>query len=128
VWAFERRWLACILASFAPEGGAGLSPRAGQVRYLESFDLLYAHGAPLVRIGLRLALWLVVLAPLWLELRPHLLPSFDLDERQRLLGRVIEHDLLPLREAVFSLRLCACLALFANEDLRARSGYDGQVV
>ena len=95
--AFERRWLLCILASFAPEGGPGLSPRGDEVRYLESFDLLYAHGAPLVRIGLRLALWLVVFAPLWLELRPHLLPSFALDERQRLLDRVINHDFLPLR-------------------------------
>jgi hypothetical protein len=125
VWAFERRWLLCILASFAPAGGPGLAPRGDEVRYLESFDLLYVHGAPLVRIGLRVALWLVAFSPLWLELRPHLLPSLALDERQRLLDRVINHDLLPLREAVFSLRLCACLALFANEDLRARSGYDG---
>jgi hypothetical protein len=124
MWAFERRWLLCILASFAPEGGPGLAPRGDQVRYLESFDTLYAHGAPLVGVGLRLALWLVVFSPLWLELRPHLLPSFDIEERQRLLDRVINHDLLPLREAVFSLRLCACLALFANDDLRARSGYD----
>lgn len=125
MWSFERRWLATILASFAPVGGPGLSPRGDEVRYLESFDLLYKHGAPLVRLGLRLALWIVAFSPLWLELRPHLLPSFALEERQRLLERVINHDLLPLREAVFSLRLCACLALFANEDLRARSGYDG---
>jgi hypothetical protein len=125
VRAFERRWLLCILESFAPEGGPGLAPRAGEVRYLESFEVLYTHGAPLVRIGLRLALWLVVFAPLWLELRPHLLPSFDVVERQRLLDRVINHPFLPLREAVFSLRLCACLALFANEDMRALSGYDG---
>ena len=123
--AFERRWLSIILASFAPEGGPGLSPRTDQVRYLESFDLLYERGAPLARIGLRLALWIVVFSPLWLELRPHLLPSFQLEERQRLLARVIVLDALPLREAVFALRLCACLALFANEDLRARSGYDG---
>lgn len=125
MWSFERRWLLCVLASFAPEGGPGLAPRGEPVGYLESFDSLYRHGAPLVRIGLRLALWLVVWSPLWLELRPHLLTSFALDERQRLLDRVIQHDLLPLREAVFSLRLCACLALFANEALRARSGYDG---
>lgn len=122
--AFERRWVHDILSSFAPDGGPELAPRAGSIAYLASYEGMYGSARPIARVGFRLALWLVALAPLWLARRPRTLPRLALAERQALLERLLDHRVYAVREAAFLLKLCACLALFANDDLRARSGYD----
>jgi hypothetical protein len=124
---FERRWAQLILASFAPEGGPGLAPLPGEVDYVATFESMQLRARPLARVGLRAALWLVALAPLWLLGRFGTCARLSLAERQALLVRLAEHRAHPVREATFMLKLAACLALFASDDLRARSGYDGRV-
>ena len=124
--AFERRWVRDILSSFAPDGGPELAPSAGTIAYVATYEGMYESARPIARLGFRLALWLVALAPLWSARRLHTLPGLALAERQALLERLLDHRLHAVREAAFLLKLCACLALFANDDLRARSGYDSQ--
>lgn len=121
---FERRWIDAILGSFAPEGGPGLAPRAGEVDYLGTFIGLYTSARRIARIGFRAGLWLVALAPLWLGRRVRTLPGLPLAERQALLTELLEHRVYAVREAAFLMKLAACLALFASEPLRARSGFD----
>ena len=122
--AFERRWAHAILSSFAPESGPGLAPRASDIEYVGTFVGLYDSARLIARVGIRLGLWLVALAPVWLLGRARTMARLTLQQRQAVLARLLEHRAYPVREAAFLLKLCACLALFANEDVRARSGYD----
>lgn len=126
MWAFERRWADVILGSFVVPGAQGLMPEAGEVDYLAGYESMYGAARPLARVGLRAALWLVALSPLWLGLRLRTFATLAPRERNRLLGRLIEHGSYPVRESVFLLKLVACLALFASESVRTRSGYDGR--
>lgn len=123
--AFEARWVRIVLASFAPAAAPGLSPREGEVDYLATFASMRASAGPLARVGMRLALWLVALAPMWLAKRRGTMASVPLDVRQALLAALLEHRVYPVREAAFMLKLAASLALFASDAVRARSGYDG---
>lgn len=122
---FERRWVSTILGSFVAEGGPGLAPCAGEVDYDETFAGMRSGAQPLARVGLRAALWLVALAPVWLGEQPRTLDALPLAERQRILTTLLDHPLLPVREAAFMLKVAASFALFASDPVRARSGYDG---
>ena len=122
--AFERRWAHAILSSFAPENGPGLAPRASDIEYVGTFVGLYESARLIARVGIRLGLWVVALAPFWLLGRARTIGRLTLEQRQALLERLLEHRAYPVREAAFLLKLCACLALFANDDVRSRSGYD----
>jgi hypothetical protein len=121
---FERRWIDAILGSFAPEGGPGLAPRTGEVDYLGTFVGLYTSARTIARVGFRAGLWLVALAPVWLGRGARTLPALALPERQALLAELLDHRVYAVREAAFLMKLAACLALFANEQVRARSGFD----
>ena len=122
--ALERRWVRTILGSFAPEGGPELAPATGDIEYVETFQGLYQGARGIARLGMRVALWLVALSPLWLLRRGVTVTALSLSERQSLLSRLLEHRVYAVRESAFLLKLCACLALFADDDVRARSGYD----
>ena len=122
--SFERRWVRIILGSFAAEGSPELAPRAGEADYLGTFLGLRASARPVARVGLRLALWLVALAPIWYQRRGCTFAALSGDERQALLATLLEHRVLAVREAAFMMKVAACLALFASDALRARSGYD----
>ena len=127
MFSFERRWVLVILATFAPTEGPGLAPRAGEVDYLHAFETLRTRSTTLAGWGLRGALWLTVLAPWWLGRSLATLPSLPQAARVELLAKLLEHRVFAVREAVFLLKLTACLALLGSDTVRARSGYDGRV-
>lgn len=123
---FERRWVHDILSSFAPEAGESLAPPAAQIDYVATFAGMHASARPLARAGFRLALWLVALSPCWLLRRGATMAGLPAAARRTLLARLLEHRVYVVREAAFLMKLAACLALFANDEVRARSGYDGR--
>ena len=125
MWAFERRWAEAIFSSFAPEQSSGLAPRPGEVDYMATFHSMRERARLVARLGLRAALWMVALSPLWLAHRARSFARLPLAERQLLLAQLMEHRVFAIREAAFLLKLVACLALFASDEVRARSGYDG---
>ena len=139
MWGFERSWADAVLAAFAPitqtpaatdpERSATpppslLAPRAGEVDYLAVFDEMRLRSAPIAAFGLRLAVWIVVFAPVWLRLRLGTLASLAPAERAALLDRLLRHRSRLLRELSLMLKLTAAIALLGSESVRARSGYD----
>lgn len=126
MFSFERRWALCILATFAPSESPGLAAPAGEVDYLRAFETLRLRSTRLAGLGLRAAVWLVALSPLWLGLSLRTLPSLPGPTRLDVLARLLEHPRFAIREATFLLKLTACLALLGKDSLRARSGYDGK--
>lgn len=131
---FERRWAADLLSAFAPESALdsersghksiGLSPLPGEVDYLAMFDRMRAGATRLAALGLRAALWIVALAPVWQRGVPRSLSALSVQERATKLGELLVHRSFIVRELTLLLKLCASMALFASKSVRARSAYD----
>jgi hypothetical protein len=120
----ERRWARALLEAFAPTGGPGLAPRAGEVDFLATFTTLTRRARPRAAWGLRLAVWLAALAPMWLWGRLRTITGLDREARAQLLDELLRHRSFPVRELTLLLKLAAAMALLGTESVRARSGYD----
>jgi hypothetical protein len=121
--SFEKRWAVAVMEGFAPAGNRGLSPEPGEIDYLGSLLAMARASTPLARTGLRLALWLTALAPLWMLGRFRSVVTLSANERAALLERLMAHPLYLLRELGIYLKLATCMALFARRSLRDRSNY-----
>jgi hypothetical protein len=86
---------------------------------------LLTGATPLSRLGLRLALWVVALSPLFVLGRLCTFTGLAPKERTALLDRLLEHGSFAVRESTFLLKTAACLALLGSQSVRARSHYDG---
>jgi hypothetical protein len=126
--ALEHHWAEQILSAFAPlkaDGdGRGLAPKAGEVDWLGTLELLRRRSTWLAALGLRAAIWLVALAPVWQLRRLTSVGALAPEERAAYLASLLSHRSFVVRELTLLLKLCASLALFANDAVRARSGYD----
>ncbi|MFI5305796.1 MAG: hypothetical protein ACHQ53_00510 [Polyangiales bacterium] len=122
--AFERRWASHLLAAFAPEDGPGLAPAPGEVDYLGVLRRMMHEATPLARLGLRLAIWIAALAPLWLWGKLATVSKLGSERRAQLLGELLLHRAFAVRELCLLLKLCAAMALLGSGPVRMRSGYD----
>jgi hypothetical protein len=122
--SFERRWARHLLASFAPVGSAGLAPVEGEVDYVQALVRMMRGATPLAALGLRLALWLAALAPIWLWGRLATVTKLASERRTELLAQLLGHRAFAVRELTLLLKLCAAMALLGTPSVRARSGYD----
>ncbi len=122
--AMERRWAAAVLEGFAPVGGAGLAPAEGEADYLGAMEQMMRASTRKAAFGLRVALWIAALAPVWLLGKLHTLGSMSREGRAEILARLLAHRVFLVRELTLLLKLSACMALFARPSLRERSNYD----
>jgi hypothetical protein len=121
----ERRWAVDLLRAFAPETtGEGLVPLPGEVDYLATFDRMRARATRLAALGLRAAVWLIALTPLWQRGRFATMSALPVQARAEKLAELLAHRLFIVRELALLLKLCAAMALFASPSVRARSAYD----
>lgn len=120
----ERRWAQALLEAFAPSGGPGLAPREGEVDFLGTFGTLARRARPRAAWGLRIAVWLAALAPLWLWGRLRTVCGLSRGARAALLEELLAHRSFPVRELTLLLKLAASMALLGTNSVRARSGYD----
>ncbi len=132
---FEERWAVTALASFAPEGPAdggpqadevlpAVTPRPGEVDYLQTLRTMLG-GANLVgRLGIRLAIWLIAFSPFWSLHRFRTLGGLLPPERSTLIHRLLEHPWFAVRELCLLLKVVTCMALLAPGPVRARTAFD----
>lgn len=133
---WEHIWAVEVLTAFAPAAesrgatsqppklSSQLTPREGEVDYLRTFRRLYAGSTPLAGLGLRFALWMVALAPVWLLGRFTTFSKLARAERTEVLSRLLRHTSLTVRELALLLKLTAAFALLGTPSVRERSGYD----
>lgn len=124
LFAFERRWAQALLEAFAPPGGAGLAPEVGEVDYVGGFERMHDSFTARAALGLRAALWIGALAPLWMWGRPSRVTAMPLERRTRLMREICEHRFFLVRELAFLLKTAASFALLGTPSVRARSNYD----
>jgi hypothetical protein len=75
-------------------------------------------------LGLRLAIWIAALAPLWLWGKLTTISKLATERRTELLRQLLTHRAFAVRELVTLLKLSAAMALLGTPSVRARSGYD----
>jgi hypothetical protein len=122
--AFERRWARHVLAAFAPVGGPGLAPVPDEVDYESALRRMMRGASPLAAAGLRLALWIAALAPIWLWGKVTTVTRLATERRPELLRQLLGHRAFVVRELTMLLKLCAAMALLGTPSVRARSSYD----
>lgn len=134
---WEHDWAIEVLAAFAPAStttrrsisaapspDSRLTPHEGEVDYLRVYRRLLAGSTPLAALGLRFALWMVALAPVWLLGRFMTFSTLARAERTELLSRLLRHTSLVVRELSLLLKFAAAVALLGTPSVRERSGYD----
>jgi hypothetical protein len=122
--AFEQRWARQLLSAFAPSGGPGLAPHHDEVDYLGVVARMRREATPLAAFGLRIAIWIAALAPLWLWGKLTTISKLASERRTDLLRELLAHRAFVVRELATLLKLTAAMALLGTPSVRARSGYD----
>jgi hypothetical protein len=122
--AFEQRWARQLLSAFAPSGGPGLAPLHDEVDYVGVVARMRREATPLAAFGLRIAIWIAALAPLWLWGKLTTISKLAADRRTDLLRELLAHRAFVVRELATLLKLTAAMALLGTPTVRARSGYD----
>lgn len=89
-----------------------------------TFRILLRESTPKAALGLRLALLLVTLSPLWLWGRLTTFSGLAQGRRTELLRELLGHRSFIVRELTTLLKFCAAMALLGDPAVRARSGFD----
>lgn len=125
---FERRWARALLSAFAPAQATPrpglLSPNAREVDYLGTLQRLMRESTPQAAFGLRAAIWLAALSPLWLWGRLSTVTRLANERRVALLEDLLRHRSFVVRELALLLKFCAAMAVLGTPSVRERSGYD----
>jgi hypothetical protein len=120
---FERRWIVAIMSAFTtPEGE--LTVADGEADYVYAAELMAAGSRLKARVGLRVAVWVVALAPAWALGRAQTLDELPAAGRTELIARLLDHRAYLVRGLATLLKLTATLAMMRSPAVRARSGYD----
>ena len=108
LFGFELAWAAAAFDAVIPERTAlphGIA-RMGPARFLADTIAV----SPLEQsIGLRLTLWIVALAPLWILRRPRTISAIGPEERQRVLERLVASPVYAIRQLVVAFKAIGSL-------------------
>ncbi|MDB4929564.1 MAG: hypothetical protein JWM10_2048 [Myxococcaceae bacterium] len=120
----ERHWLSIVLPSFLDPTAAGLGVRAGEVDFVRGALAMYAATSPLAQIGMRAALVVAMLSPVFILGRFVTFTALGPAERSDVLARVCSHRVFVLRGIGVLLKLTASMAMFRVASVRARTNHD----
>lgn len=123
----EAAWLEALGSAFAPEGDfrdGHLVPKPGEVDYVGTFRTLNSPAGPKVRYGIRAAVALIALSPVWHRRRLATIDELSSEERTTLLDELSRHPLQLVRELTLLLKVQSAMALLGTASIRSRSGYD----
>lgn len=123
--AIEQRLIRATLEGFAPTTTEeGLVPLEGEVDYVKAFLSIANASTDRARIGIRAALWLVALAPLWTGFAFATMAGLPQARRAEVLDRMLNSPSFIPRELALLIKISAAFALLSTRSVRARSGYD----
>lgn len=116
--SFELAWTDAALDAFFPEGTA-LPHGIRDVAPARSFDDLLAETPLEQSLGMRIALWIVALAPLFTIRRLGTIASIGEDDRRRVLERLVASPVYAVRQLVIGLKAMASLLYLRSPAVRA---------
>lgn len=118
LFAFERSWAAVVLDAVFPESTAlphGVA-RMDPGRFVA--DVIAT--SPLEQsLGLRLTIWMVAFAPLWLLRRPATIATLAPGERQRVVERLMSSPVYAVRQLALALKALGAMLYAQSAAVRA---------
>ena len=123
LFRFERRWLARVFETVLPSGADPTMPLGARDVPMGRFvDDLLANVPPLTVLGLRAALWMVMLAPLPVLGRFRSFIGLAAADRMALLDRLRRSNRYVVRESVILFKIVACLGFCGLAPVQRRLG------
>lgn len=122
---FERRWLLTVVDAILPSGtSARLPVGARDVPMDGYFDDLLRRAPGKVRFGLRVTLWAIWLAPLFVLGKLRTFGGLGEDDRIALLHKLRRSNRYLIREAPILFKTMACLGYGGHPEVQRRVGID----
>lgn len=120
---FERRAMLAVFDAMLPSGADPRLTTGARDVPLDRFIPLLMRRAPFqFALGLRAALWLVLLCPLLVIGRPRTFLGLSAGDRLRVLERLAASRSYALRELPNLLKMAACLGWGSHPAVRAQIG------
>lgn len=117
MWAFERRWLVHIAEGFLPSWPLPVDVHA-------AFARIEQRSTKKAAFTMRLAIWLLVLSPLWRFRSFHLLHGLAPEQRAEHLQELLAHRSYAIRELTLLLKVVVSFALFVKPAAREYVQYN----
>ena len=114
--SFERRWAHAGLAAIYTERERGVRVAFDQVDASLDETMLVVPWRS--GMGLRLAIWMVALSPIWLLMRLGTIGSVSAADREHALGRLIYHRNYFVRQLALLFKAFGALWVFRDAGLR----------
>jgi hypothetical protein len=118
LFAFERTWVAAAFDAVLPEGTA-LPHGIARMDPGRFYDGAVQAAALEQSIGLRVSLWIVALAPLWLLRTPRTIASVGHDDRRRVLESLLASPVYVVRQLVAAFKAMASMLYAQSPAARA---------
>ena len=125
MFRFERRWALQIFDTILPSGADPRLPMGARDFPLDRFLVdLQQHASRRFLLGLRIAIWLVVWAPILFIRRLRRFPGLATDDRLKVLQKMAGSRVYFVRELVTLLKMVACLAFCGMPVIQSQVGFD----
>lgn len=119
----EKRWLTAALAALIPANANARFPLGaldtGAVKLSEE---MLADSPFLAAMGIRAAIWVAYLFPLFVLGQLKTLAGLSPDDQDRYLNRLYDHPLYLIRQTILLLKSVACLSYLADDRVREAVG------
>ncbi|MBX3220158.1 MAG: hypothetical protein KF795_06530 [Labilithrix sp.] len=118
LFGFELAWAAAAFDAVFPERTA-LPHGIARMSPARFFADTVATSPLEQSLGLRLTLWIVALAPLWVLRRPRTIGELRPDERQRVLERLLASPVYAVRQLVVAFKAMGSMLYAQSPEARA---------
>lgn len=119
LFGFELAWAdAAFDAIFPPPPRSALVHGIAQMKPGAFLDDLLAEAPLEASLGLRVTLWMIALAPLFVLRRFATIASLDVDDRERLLERLLASRIYAVRQLVAGFKAMGSLLYAQSKEIR----------
>jgi len=121
LFGFERTWATAAFDAIFPSAGGGTALPHG-IAQMNPAQFLSdtIHAAPLEQaLGLRITLWIVALAPLFLLRRPRTIASVNNGERAKVLELLLTSPIYAIRQLVAAFKAMGSMLYAQSPVIRA---------
>ncbi len=121
--SMEKRWLTAGLAALIPaQANARFPLGALDTAAVKLSEDMLAQSPFLAAMGVRAAIWVAYLFPLFIVGKMKTLAGLSPDDRDRYLNLLYDHPLYLIRQTILLLKSVACLSYLADDRVREALG------
>ena len=123
---WEARWRDALCSAMVPDTTDPALPGLGDVDTAAFWDEYQRTAPALLRLGFRMSVWALTLAPPVLLGKPRTFARLAPEDRDRLLDKVTRSRFYLVRQLPLTVKLLSCFAYLRDDEVRARVEELGQ--